>query len=55
MIVALVLANKPEKTFGTSMGFESMASAFAINITYIILLFTLSRGVASLLTSWRPG
>ena len=27
MIVAVVIANSPEKKFGTSTGFESMASA----------------------------
>ena len=30
MIVAVVIANKPENIFGTSTGFEPMASALAL-------------------------
>ena len=47
MIVAVVIAiyaitNKPEKEFGTSTGFEPMASALALHCSTILALRRLS-------------
>ena len=41
MIVAVVIANSPEKKIGTSTGFEPMASSFSAAVRYSTLPFEL--------------